>query len=767
MKKIIASLTAVIMLLSVSGCWQGEEAQGATLNIDLSLSYISEKTDYNSKELLPGLTTDSGILLSYNDNGIKGAYHSILWDANTSAFSEITLHSEGKQHGTPDLVKLPDGRIGYIYQSTAYKVKDWEFPEADAYIDIYNSDYSYAETISFSMEADADHVYNFCTALSGGNTYYLYEHRPNGYIFSWEEQNEKDYMEIIVLDEQLQYVDAVNVPNSRANIVQGASGTVYVESPLNDEENECAYSRLNVEKMQLEPLDLKIDKRFCGRDILTGTNGYEFYTTGQYGICGIRADGTALEWEQVMDFRNSDFLTEDWLYVAPSPDGRFIIRESDTRTRETFISRKRTDEEMQSVQVITIAGVGFNDQLTEVVTNYNRNHTDYRIMMLDYMDFVEEDTEEGWLYGTYLNGISVDSSTQTKTAANLFMQDLMNGVVPDIICTDNLPYVQLANKGLFLDMTELMEKDDRFNASDYVMAFFDSMKYKGQQQTIAFSFYLNTIAGKTEMVGDQQGMTAEAYLNMLSNAGDAQPFEQMQQETYKNLFLSWVQNSFLDTENVSCSFDSPAFVKLLEIGDTLPRSADDEWFGYDENALKDGKALLTVQRFTQPIDYQRVRAADFGYADITLVGYPVISGGNGCIFSAPFTVGINAMSKYPDEVWNVFMEFLSEDTQRKLDTKTETYSFPVLRSALEEDLEASAKGAGRMEGKLNIGKNSEEDVAMLKSYIEGATMFYYTDPTITDIIIEEADMYYAGDQSAEDAAKKMQSRASLYLSEQY
>lgn len=767
MKRIIASLIAGIMLFSVSGCWQGEEASGATLNIDLSLSYISEQTDYMSKQLYPELTTDNGILLSYPDNGKDRAYHSIFWNAETAEFSEVTLHSEGKNHGSPLLVRLPDGKVGYIYQSAVCNGKNWEFTDANAYMDIYSSDLTYMETIPFSLDTNGDAINSFCTTVSGGKTYFLYEYHPNGYIAFWGEQNEDNYMEIGVLDEQLQYVDSVYVQNSCANIVQGASGTVYVASPLNPEETNCTWSRLDLENMQPVPIDLSVDKRFCGREFLTGTNGYEMYTAGQYGICGVTLNGTEMECEQVMDFRNSDFLAGDWLIVAPSPDGRFLVRESNQKSKNMWLSRKRTDEEMKTTQVITMAGVGFNEQLTEVITRYNRSHSDYRIMMLDYMDFVEENPDEGSHFGIYLNGIHNETTSQTKAAANLFLQDLLNGIVPDIICTDNLPYVQLANKGIFLDMTELMEKDEHFHEEDYVMSFFDSMKYKGQQQTIAFSFYLNTLAGKTELVGNEQGLSVDAYLNMLSNAGDAKPFEQMQQETYKELFLPLVQNSFLDTEKVTCSFDTPAFVKLLEIGKSLPRTSNDEWFGYEEYEMRDGKALLTVQCFSQPIDYQRLRVAEFGRQDITLVGFPVISGGNGCIFSAPYTVGINALSKYPDKVWDIFMELMSEDIQRKLDTKRETYSFPVLRSCLEEDLEASAKGAGRMEVNLNIGKNSEEDVAMLKSYIKGATMFYYADPTITDIIIEEADMYYAGDQSAEEAAKKIQSRAGLYLSEQY
>ena len=41
------------------------------------------------------------------------------------------------------------------------------------------------------------------------------------------------------------------------------------------------------------------------------------------------------------------------------------------------------------------------------------------------------------------------------------------------------------------------------------------------------------------------------------------------------------------------------------------------------------------------------------------------------------------------------------------------------------------------------------------------------DGTVKNIVLEEAGMFFAGDQTAEAAAKKIQSRAELYLSEQY
>ena len=54
----------------------------------------------------------------------------------------------------------------------------------------------------------------------------------------------------------------------------------------------------------------------------------------------------------------------------------------------------------------------------------------------------------------------------------------------------------------------------------------------------------------------------------------------------------------------------------------------------------------------------------------------------------------------------------------------------------------------------------------LKAYIEGIRDISVYDTTIMEIVNEEAQKYFAGEQTSQQAADMIQSRASLYLSEQ-
>ena len=61
---------------------------------------------------------------------------------------------------------------------------------------------------------------------------------------------------------------------------------------------------------------------------------------------------------------------------------------------------------------------------------------------------------------------------------------------------------------------------------------------------------------------------------------------------------------------------------------------------------------------------------------------------------------------------------------------------------------------------------TQEDIDKIKSYIENVKETNYYDEQIYNIIDEEAQKFFAGDQTAQAAADMIQSRASLYLSEQ-
>ena len=85
---------------------------------------------------------------------------------------------------------------------------------------------------------------------------------------------------------------------------------------------------------------------------------------------------------------------------------------------------------------------------------------------------------------------------------------------------------------------------------------------------------------------------------------------------------------------------------------------------------------------------------------------------------------------------------------------------PLQREAFENYLKA-ANIATPMQSAA-----SAEEMDLVREYIAGVRMYAENDPTISAIITEEAEKFFSGDQTAKQAADVIQSRCTVYISEQ-
>ena len=121
---------------------------------------------------------------------------------------------------------------------------------------------------------------------------------------------------------------------------------------------------------------------------------------------------------------------------------------------------------------------------------------------------------------------------------------------------------------------------------------------------------------------------------------------------------------------------------------------------------------------------------------------------------------------------------LSEDFQESL-----SWQIPVSRKAFDKKIAEEMKPQTytdengqevryddtiwRGDEEVKMPEMPKEFADSIKDYIAGITESGFYDEKIANIISEEAGKFFAGDQSAQQAADMIQSRASLYLSEQH
>ena len=258
-------------------------------------------------------------------------------------------------------------------------------------------------------------------------------------------------------------------------------------------------------------------------------------------------------------------------------------------------------------------------------------------------------------------------------------------------------------------------------------------------------------------------------------------------------FLLYLElEDYVDWTTGECRFDSDSFIQLLEFVNGFPAAFDWEaenptLADMDSDArILSGMQLLKQCNFNCFEDAQ-VNTVGLGGAPCTFVGYPTENGFGSMFAQIGNSFAITAGCKDKEAAWQFVRQFFLPDYQEQF-----TYAaFPTNLTVYEEmkqnamtvqyernpdgsfvlNEDGSRKEAERDSTMLNGGIYqyrivSEEDVALVEKMINATTRVLGMDDSMKAIITEGAAPFFAGQRSAEEAAKLIQSKATLYVNEQ-
>ena len=537
-------------------------------------------------------------------------------------------------------------------------------------------------------------------------------------------------------------------------------------------------------------------------------DGYRFYYNGESGICGVRTDdGGDPVSEELMSFVNSgvNYNTSTAASLIPSEDTlqlsaalsaeAFVMtgwsRGSDGRFRFLpVLYRKSEDLELSAVKEIQIAHWNaLLENLAWMITQFNKTHTDIRITMLDYAKY---DTQEDALAG-----------------AKKLTLDLITGVVsPDMLVggTTEGPLLDMQNHGIALDLTPYL-KDAGLDGDLFGCVRTSFTDDEGKLWGICPTFKLSFFASSQKTLGslaEKGRWTTAEFMDFV---------EAMPEDCALHLYATrdWRgtigpdMNAFIDREAGTCSFDSPLFYRYLNWLLTLPTA--EEWtraggegevHGYNQWPLipyiTEGKLAL---RSSGVADVSSVIIQDIqttGGKDYALIGKPSETG-SGVDLTSDTGMVILAGSKNPDACWAFIRACLEEKGLIDTDRWQGTTGLPALKSIYDAEMEAlSRRPVGkvvqsavptfflegtdpaiveeRMENAAHgtpwyLEPFDEGELSYLRGFIDGAgEPFTGAFPwEINQIVQEEIDEFLAGMGTPEDCAKKIQSRAAIWLAE--
>lgn len=400
-----------------------------------------------------------------------------------------------------------------------------------------------------------------------------------------------------------------------------------------------------------------------------------------------------------------------------------------------------------------------DNKLYDAVSDFNKRSSDYRVELTEYVHKYDEP----------LIRLNTDITT---------------GNPPDILVVDPaMPVKSYIDKGLFADLYEFIDSDPDLKREDFLDSVFRAYERDGKLCELVPEFYIETVTGKTSLVGDKQGRTAEEFIELAEAYPDKKILNGFTtKRSALDLLVRYSCGSFIDRSTGKCSFDSEEFTALLEFCSRFPFEIsedyfEDEYSWIDEDYdLLNGNTLFSSQWVIS--DFTIIRKLEHGIfgEPVTFMGFPG-AGGNGAVIHPQIEYAVISGSPNKEGAWEFLRYFYSEEYQDGIISSSNT-NFPVRLSSLEILAENAKKGRyNALEQKyeeptwylfgkeITIGVNTDEDNRRIYELLDSAVGVMEQDNYIYEIIAEEAAEYFGGQKPVEETARIIQNRVSNYIEE--
>ena len=342
----------------------------------------------------------------------------------------------------------------------------------------------------------------------------------------------------------------------------------------------------------------------------------------------------------------------------------------------------------------------------------------------------------------------------------------------DVLDTSLLP-PGAVDRQLLVDLLPYIDADPDISREDFIPSLFSALTERGGLYEYTDKFTLLTILGAEHLGISREEWTPDKAIEVLTQE-ESVPY--MTQEQMIILF-SWAATAeFMDRSSGTCSFDSPAFVGWLELMKRIPVISPEgasfftpscDWLiSYDfaseagyrpRMTFKDEAAVLGFPGSTGTGTYfmKLLPAEGMGHSGQLMLGDGMMWT-SGCNTS----LGVLASSENKDGAWRFVKTFMQGEDEPYL-----TDGIPVLRAGFERAVENSMQ---RQQSNVNDYESfNEKDAAVMRELVYGTDRLVIRDDVVIDTLKTEINAFLAGKESAEEAARLIQSKLSLYMSEHY
>ena len=336
----------------------------------------------------------------------------------------------------------------------------------------------------------------------------------------------------------------------------------------------------------------------------------------------------------------------------------------------------------------------------------------------------------------------------------------------DLLDTSLLP-AGAVDAGMFVDLLPYIDADESIGREDFIPGVLDAMTRGG-----GLYEYIDKVALLTMYTspGFAAGDWTVEHIQELI-AGHPELALPAGQERLVTMFSLAATAEFMDWTDMSCHFDSPEFIAWLTLLKALPMEGD-EW-------SRDPFLFWVDHDFTASVGYRtRERLND----EYVTVGFPGAQGSGsyfmklgqygahrsghlpGDLTTGGYntSLGIMASGENRDGAWRFMRTFMRGEAQPSL------YSgIPVLRDCFERAVDFELRQQQSTDNRgFAFEFFNERDAEALRELVYGTQAMACSDGVVLDAMRTAINAYLGGQGSAEDAARQIQSRLSLYMGEQ-
>lgn len=269
--------------------------------------------------------------------------------------------------------------------------------------------------------------------------------------------------------------------------------------------------------------------------------------------------------------------------------------------------------------------------LEQIVTKFNRYSQEYCVEIVDYFQKTGD-------YDRALEQIKLD---------------LVTGKAPNIISLSGIDTNMLSEKGVLVDLYDLMEKDGEFDCESLVSSVLRAYEDGGHLYSIAPAFQLHSMWGYRDVTEGKCRVTFDELFRILEKNGkDLNAIAGFSgDEPVLTRLCTVSMDEFIDWNSGTCFFEGDYFKKVL----SFAKEYKGNYTGgtYSER-IRNREVVMSVGIISSVVDYQ-IQKKLFG-EDVSFIGYPVTEDTGTVVSFRGSRVAINAKKENQKGAWE-FVKF--------------------------------------------------------------------------------------------------------------